>query len=122
MNYDQARQRANKDGTPSGLWDWTTMNDGVIHPTASCSLSCHHETQEEAERHFYEYCIENVKEFTNSDEQHKCAVCGDWTQKGLRNTSMFLIGFNLYLCDIHRNESELRKFSPFEFGLSIIHS
>lgn len=78
MNYDQARQL--KDGG----WHWTTMNDGVVRTAEPCIKHigdesdpawflmpynpddwerCEpHATREDAEKHFYEWCIESLAE------------------------------------------------------------
>ncbi len=122
MNYAQARERKDDSENPSGLWFWTTGNDGRLYCTEPCTLDCKHANAEDAEKHFYEYCLSNAKEFENRDEKHKCKVCNEWTQKGLRNWSLDEIHVSFYLCDAHRNIYELRKLHPFESGIQIIHS
>ncbi len=117
MNYAQARQR--KD---DGLWDWTVMRDKQIRQASPCSDECHHVTQEEADRHFYEWCLSQVQEYEDTETQHKCAVCGAWTNRYFENRPMGHLNFMSYLCDAHRNLDELRKLHPFESGIALIYS
>ncbi|GEM_PF-3326042 len=37
MNYLQPRELKDKDGQPIGLYHYTSMNDGTIHPIGYCS-------------------------------------------------------------------------------------
>jgi hypothetical protein len=123
MNYDQARQRINPDEEKISLWDWTTANNGIIYPARPCEKGiCRHVTREEAERHFYEYCLGEVQEHVSNDEQRQCAICGTWTNKVLGNEQFWLLSLRAWLCDEHRNKQELGKLFPFEVGVELIHS
>lgn len=117
MNYAQARQRQD-----TKLWDWTVMNDKIIHRHDPCSESCAHETQAEADKHFYDWSLEQVQEYTDSDVQRKCAVCGTWTQKSLGNHQFWLVISPEFLCDEHRNKDELMKLQPFQSPIILIYS
>lgn len=122
MNYDQARERMGEDGKGTGLWDWTSKNDGVIRPAGPCGGGCDHHTREEAERHFYDYSLARVREFTLQGQQLECNVCGDWTAKGLDTPGLNLYSFRAMLCDKHRNREELQKLFPFKPVIALIHS
>lgn len=125
MNYDQARERQQEDGSGSGIWDWTTKNDDVVRQAPPCSDACRHESQKDAERHFWQYCLDSAEEYETTQMQKPCAVCGKWTTKGLVNRSLHLIGFGDRLCDDHRNKDELAKLHPFPDtpgALAVTHS
>lgn len=115
MNYYAARQR--KDGR----WDWTVMNDGVIRRCGPCSHHMDgHATKEEAERHFYDNELNNLRDvWSNSNAQMKCEVksCGAWTQEGLVSTHLFLTP--IWLCDVHRDAEEIELIHPFSPGTEI---
>ena len=135
MNYDQARQ------TKDGGWHWTTMNDGLVRTAAPCiefedmpieeigtrpsvvKQRCEpHATQEEAERHFYDYCLEQVKEWTTS-EWHSCIVCGAPTKRYLGNRHMgSLFSPGEAFCDEHFSPEALAEAEPFSPGIRLIHS
>jgi hypothetical protein len=123
MNYAEARQRMGDNGLPSGLWDWTSKNDEVIHAAGPCAArTCEHHSKEEAERHYYDWSLEKVKEFSLERQQVPCEVCGEWTQKGLHAPGYNTYGFEALLCDRHRNKEELIKLRPFTPGIQSIHS
>lgn len=109
MNYYAARQR--KDGR----WDWTTMNDGIIHRAGPCSRhEDGHPTKEEAERHFYDNELDSLKEvWSEGDVQYQCAIkgCGAWTQEGLCSHNLFITP--IWLCDVHRDREEVETLHPF---------
>lgn len=117
MNYDQARQRES-----DGKWDWTTMNDGIIRATASCSSHCGHETQEEAERHFYDYSLDQVKETGVSWTACEYPDCPNPTQRALGNLGFWLALSSTPLCDEHRTKECLVEVYPFHAGMALIHS
>ncbi len=117
MSYAKARQRED-----SGLWDWSVMNNRIIHRHEPCTEACQHATQEEADKHFYEWSLSQVREYFDPDLQHKCAVCGAWTQKSLGNHRFWMIGFDAFLCDEHRNKDELVKLHPFQSPIGLIYS
>ena len=140
MNYDEARQL--KDGG----WHWTTMNDGVVRTAAPCVRHvgdesdplwymqpskaedwayCEpHETQEDAERHFYEWCLENVTEQKYTTKQ-LCSVegCDEWSQFALGNNELGrFFGLGPNLCDAHRNREHLATLRPFHSPIRSVHS
>lgn len=116
MNYAEARQRT------TGLWDWTTMRDKTVHRSLPCTEDCTHRTEKEACRHFYEYCLAQVKEHEYIDEQHRCMICGEWTNKSFGNRQFWLSIRPVDLCDKHINIKSLVEISPFTYPIRIIHS
>lgn len=57
MNYYEARERKNEDGSSgSGVWHFTCQNDDRIWPEG-CDSSCTHATPEEACQHWVEVQI-----------------------------------------------------------------
>jgi hypothetical protein len=83
-----------------------------------------HETKEDAERCYYEYCLDHAREGTMSDQQCHCRFpdCEEWSQKYLGNPGLDGI-FNLVvLCDEHRNREGLEAAHPFVPGIWIHHS
>lgn len=117
MNYAEARQREH-----DGSWDWTVKNDNRIYRHQPCTNECHHETEEEACRHFYDYSLAQVQEHKDADVQHKCAVCGEWTDTWLGNQQLWLYGFFAYLCPTHRNQDELAQLQPFRGSITLCYS
>jgi len=117
MNYDQARQRET-----DGKWDWTTMNDGRIRAAASCIAKCGHETQEDAERHFYDHSLEQVKEAGVSWTSCEYSGCESPANRALGNHGLWLALPLAPLCDVHRTKEHLTEVYPFEPGMSLIHS
>jgi len=138
MNYDQARQ------TKDGGWHWTTMNDGVVRTAAPCirflkpfdyskpfepakpediERCTPHATQEEAERHFYDYCFEaeNIHENTTANWMD-CAKCGAPTKRLLGNRSMSQTIQQEALCDEHFSIETLRELHPFRREMTLMHS
>lgn len=117
MNYDQARKR------DDGVWHWTTMNDGIVHVAAPCTDACTHATQEEAERHFYGWCMDSISISHTSDEQHKCAVCGMWTINiVVAGRYLSQLSYDTYLCNAHANKESMMHLHPFHAGIQVIHS
>lgn len=113
MNYYEARQR--KDG----VWHWTVMNDNVLRPSQPCTEDCQHQTREEAERHFYEYEVANLRtqEF---EAWHKCEAEGCETLTNKVMTPRH--GGGVDLCDVHRTAEQYRVLRPFKAGVQIISS
>jgi hypothetical protein len=79
MNYDQARE-LQKDGKGTGLWHYTSMNDGVIWAIGFCANDCPgHDTKEGAEEHYRQYlvsCIEIRGPKQEEWPKEKCDVAG----------------------------------------------
>lgn len=117
MNYAQARKR--DDG--SELWDWTTMNDKVVHRSRPCTEACQHTSEEDACRHFYDYCLEQVT-VHEADAQYHCAVCGIWTSKSLGNQHLGHVFSPVFLCEAHLNKESLASVHPFNGAFQVIHS
>lgn len=151
MNYDQARQVES-----TGKWFYTSRNDDRIHAIGYCSKFidcpvCHgtklmqecpgcngkavvenptpcqgHDTREGAERHYYEWELDHLREGTwepdpaVQDGRLKCKVCGSPTLKFLH---VIGDGFeNITLCDEHRNREGFEQGRPFIPGVTVIHS
>ena len=133
MNYDEARQL--KDGG----WHWTTMNNGVVRTASPCIqvpevnlfdeallaaniTRCDpHPTREDAERHFYDYSLSQLKETTTTHAQ-RCEVCDTWTNKALCNKGEWLYFGYIFLCDNHRQPSHVEALRPFSPCIAVIHS
>jgi hypothetical protein len=117
MNYAQSRQR--KD---DGVWHWTVRYDDKIYVHVPCTSECNHETQEEADKHFYEWSLSKVEEIRLQNMQLKCSVCEAFTDTELGNRGFWMYFSPTPLCDKHRNQDELRKLHPFESPIEIIYS
>ncbi len=66
-----------------------------------------HDTPEEAIEHYRLYNVSRAKTGFNEDEQHKCAICEDWTQ-----TYMYFVDFfklPVYLCQNHLTHEYLNQ-------------
>jgi hypothetical protein len=126
MNYLKARQRKS-----DGKWDYTLENDGVIYPIGYCSAyrepnipinpdrlktmrdfsikhhSEGHSTPEEANQCYKKYLLDQRLTLMQQyiDVQHKCAVCGEFTQ-----CCVSIDGWHKYtLCEKHNNREEVEK-------------
>lgn len=119
MNYAQARQRQS-----DGRWDWTTMNDGRVWPSAPCSThEDGHATQEEAERHHWDYELDTVRRFEVPDHQagslERCRICKAFTASHVR----FADGYTtIFLCPDHQDRASLEQGYPFAPNRQVIHS
>ena len=148
MNYEQARQ-IGPGGPAPGKWNWTNMNDRRVSTTTPCYYPdfdwagqrilqdiaeglrieptgrerCDHDTQEEAERHHYDYELSRVKlvkiDLTTARQQNRCDVpeCPNWA-----NWEAVWPGGYVRdsLCQEHYNESP--TLHPFRSGVQVIHS
>lgn len=65
-----------------------------------------HATEEEAYACYLEYLLDHQVRFglTDSGSQHKCKVCGEWTQKWV--DAVYEV---IHLCDQHNNRDEVAK-------------
>jgi hypothetical protein len=122
MNYEQARRRM-KDGK----WHWTNLNDGKVYPSGGCAQDCPgHDSREEAERHQYEYELNNLAEIALQpiegavDGRHQCVVCGAGTLQALQITGHCLR--LVPLCAAHCNRAGYALAHPFQPGRSFAHS
>jgi hypothetical protein len=121
VNYDKARERITENGRPSGLWEWSSLQNGHVGPTVPCSGLCRHISREEAEKHFYDHSLERVR--VHEDRAvHECQACGDRTHSWLGNKQFWLIPFGAWLCEEHCNRVELVKLFPFRAGTEMLHS
>jgi len=143
MNYDQARAIENKETGEIVGWRWTTMNDGHIRTAWPCTeyigdksdpewylkpynsndwkICEPHVTQEEAEKHFYDACLGEVKE-SNSSNWMDCIVCGAPTKRLLGNRDLGSLFNGDALCDEHFGIEALKEAHPFKDGLYLMHS
>ncbi len=148
MNYEQARQ-IGPDGPAPGKWNWTNYNDSVAarpYTAAPCLFPdspipddwvpgtpvpprdgrerCDHDTQEDAERHRYEYERSNVQfEALNLDtaaERRRCIVCDDWETH--RTRAYWPIADGESFCTVHATPDGWREAHPFRPGMTHIHS
>lgn len=158
MNYEQARERQAdhrwdwtnmRDGSVwavgyCGGWnDWTPEQAARVGmPMAALQADLEkkdgpfrekfhtdgHATKEEAERCFYEYCLDRVREAEIASAQYRCRFplesgqCGAWTSKALESPGYSGCFEPTFLCDDHRTREGLRAVRPFHPGLCLIHS
>lgn len=80
-----------------------------------------HATKEEAERHFYDFCLEQAKEHDGSHWMD-CAKCGAATKKMLGNMGLGDLFHIEPLCDEHRTKEVLADLHPFAPGIAMVHS
>lgn len=117
MNYAQARQRQ-----PDGRWDWTVMNDGRVWRSVPCfDHSDGHTTQEEAERHYYDWEHDPSSYYIGSyaGAQYECLICKVWTSAYVRLRD----GYTTFtLCPNHQNRSSVDQVHPFVPGMQHIYS
>lgn len=139
MNYDEAREILGKG------WHWTTMNNGVVRTAQPCitilkpfdptspdfSLKASditrcppHATKEDAERHYYDWCLSTVTEIKLSNQQLRCRAegCEAWTDTELGNRQPERMFNGDPLCDEHRTRETLALIHPFRSPLGVIHS
>ena len=151
MNYDEARE------IPGKGWRWTTMNNGIVRTAEPCIRHvgdesdpmwylkpsteadwerCEpHATREEAEQHFYDWCLSTVTEIRLSGQMLRCVArlyrwdgqlaedcCGSWTDTELGNRQLERMFNGDPLCDAHRDQETLALIRPFSPGLKVIHS
>lgn len=115
MIYYQARQRLD------GRWDWTGMRDDLIFRTGPCiGHDDGHATREEAERHFYEYEIERLKEVEIQWFRCSHPGCHELSRKGLETPRLY--PFPEALCDAHRTTEVFREIKPFYTNIAIVSS
>lgn len=130
MNYEQPRQRQD-----DKRWDYTNRNDDRIYPIGYCQafrelddppgviqasqeqIEEHrkfkdkyhtngHATYEEACNCYKEYLLDHrLKDYHSKHEQHKCQVCGEWTDGGMEIGCYEIF----YLCNKHANREEVEK-------------
>jgi hypothetical protein len=82
-----------------------------------------HPTKQDAERCYYEFCLDHLQEFERPDIQRCCQVCTAWTSKGLHEIEIggwFMSP--VWLCDDHRTVDHVRHLIPFSEGMSSAYS
>jgi len=109
MNYYHASELRDADGQPSGKWHFTCqnkrVNGGEPYPVGYCRGGCPgHDTPEEAAEHYKQYQLDTMLRLDGftKNQQHKCRVCGAWTQH-FAEVDMHI--FNL--CDDHRTREHV---------------
>jgi hypothetical protein len=101
----------------NGKWFAGFVVDGEVQASGYCAFNClGHDTQEEAERHYYEYQIKTAiysKFHTDENIMYRCEhpFCQEFTRKLVKpgGSEISL----LHLCPRHSNEKGLRKAWPF---------
>ena len=107
MNYAGPREKANPDGTPSGVWHYTNRNDDLIYPIGYCAQACPgHDSPDGAIEHQRQYEVDHaVLDGPVSTSYHPCQVCGAPTNRmamwGMGNMAMG------WLCDEHRTREHV---------------
>lgn len=110
MNHFHARQRSD-----NGKWYWVRYHAGKFYATEPCWQGCAHDTQEDAEYHYYDWQISNLLVHTIDDEtQKKCEFpgCSRWTQRYLEPPKPKCDRL-AFLCDDHRDAWGYRAVRPF---------
>lgn len=138
MNYDGAREL--KDGG----FKWSRENGGEVFTIAPCRwhtgdesdplwylrpyraedwAECEpHATREEAERHFYDYSLGQVKEQAVSWTSCSVSGCPAPASRALGTQGLSLYFSLTPLCDQHLSADTLVALYPFEPGLQLVHS
>jgi hypothetical protein len=140
VNYDEAR------AIPGKGWHWTTMRDGVVRTAEPCIRHvgdethplwymqpskpeewerCEpHATREEAERHYYDWCLSTATDIQLADQQLRCRAegCEAWTDTELGNRQLERMFNGDPLCAEHRTRDVLATLHPFTPGLRSVHS
>ena len=117
MNYAEARQ-----SMLTGMWSWTTARDNEAHQSAPCDASCRHEAKADAEKHFYEMCLNMATPSIDGVSMLKCTHCGSWTTGRYGNKELWLLFKVKPYCLPHAKPEFLRLREPLTSGLKIIHS
>ncbi len=114
MNYYDARELQGPDGQGTGRWHYTCMNDGRIWPIGYCRDHEGHASKQEAYECFKLYCLDHRLRLDGqwADAQHKCVVCGAWTQKFAEVNHVIFD-----LCDEHRTREQVAQL--FNVGYTI---
>lgn len=97
------------------------MNDGRVWRSGPCfDHTDGHATQEEAERHFWEYEMALPRRVClNPEEQRKCEICGAWTQDRVRREGDYRSDV---LCGDHQDQASYEALHPFVPGRQVIES
>jgi hypothetical protein len=154
MNYEQARQ-IGPDGPAPGKWNWTNLNDSVAdHPytVAPCAWPdftwppydhtksfadqpqvtptgrerCDHDTQEEAEQHYWRYELARGAphpiDKTKAKQLNRCAQpgCEQWADYEIVWPG--IAALHDFVCERHLTVKDLAERHPFVPGMQVIHS
>lgn len=106
MNYYDAREMRQEDGTPSGRWHYTAQHDNAVFPVGYCAQSCPgHASPEEAREHYRRYLLDSARyDGFLAEEQRRCEACGAWTQG---DAYIPLVMERHVLCEEHRTREVL---------------
>lgn len=66
-----------------------------------------HDTPEEAIEHYRLHNVMNAQSGFNEEEQHKCKICGEWTQNYMAFRDFFKLP--IYLCEKHMGHDYLNE-------------
>ena len=120
--HDWTQEQANRIGMPLAyLQQKQKQEDG---PFRSKFHTDGHATKEEAERCFYEFCLDHALEFSYDQAMYPCDVpgCETYSSKGLRYSPMGSVISQVTLCDKHCDREGLVLARPFRDGQEIWHS
>lgn len=111
MNYSMPRQQKDEDGKPSGVWRYTTQNDGRVWASGGCANGCPgHATPEEAAEHERQFNLDTnlrLDSCSTPGTFQPCKVCGALTDK------LAEIPYDMWvvrLCDDHRTREHVDTF------------
>lgn len=112
MNYYCARENKK-----TKKWAFTYVNDKqcFLHECCHAHDGKEHDLKEEAERCFYNYETNLTCQFEMKNSMQKCAVCGEWSSRGLDNN---MLGSKI-LCKDHLNKEGYQKAIPFHTDYDI---
>lgn len=114
MKYSRARQ-------VEGGWLWTDERDGKIYRGVSCMNCPPHETREEAERHFYDFCLSRLEE-CQVNVSNPCIICKAPTQTILGNPNLGEYFNFAAVCQDHDAPDTMARLYPFHPNLTLTHS
>ena len=81
MNFAKPRQVDEAADRPdAGKWRWTVYNDNTkrVYAGGYCADCPGHDSADTAAAHYHEYQLDHMR-LLETDSQHRCAKCGDWT-------------------------------------------
>lgn len=113
MRHYAARQRIS-----DKRWEWTVDVQDVIYAAEPCMEHPDgHATKVEAERHYYDWMIQNAIEVTTSKTKELCqAGCDEFTQKGFQ---LHPWTAPIWLCGKHCFRETLTVVRPFQAGMTV---
>jgi hypothetical protein len=97
-----------RDGKSTGLWHMTVKNSAGVFPVGYCTSCEGHATPAEAAEHYRQFKLDTARyDVFDEDRQHKCAVCGEWTQHAAELGGGWMTCY--WLCDTHRTREHLEE-------------